>query len=281
MNILFFLACWKRPEITEICFIGLQRLKAYDPDRFRVSALAVISETEMIPLCEKYGIKWLMHENKPLGKKKNAGLNEAFKYDWDYLIELGSDDLVRNELLDLYEPFMKQGLPLMGMKNIVFLNSENGEARQYDSAEVYGLGRCMSRKMLEQSTKSVECEVLQSFIGSDGEYAKGNKEFVHVDKVEGWERASFIQPIGEVTYHLWKDTINQGLDSNSNYFLMQKGIPLRHIHTSEPLALDIKGKENIWKYNDKIGRDYSAEDFLKHVSEVEQYKLSLLVKEYA
>lgn len=278
MKILFFLACWKRPEITEVCFLGLQRLKAYDPDRFRVNALAVISEESMIPLCEKYGIHYVMHENKPLGKKKNAGLNECFKYEWDYLIELGSDDLLRSEVLDLYEPFMKQGTPFMGMKDLVFYNSETGQARRYDSADVYGMGRAMSRKMLDHVTKSVECEILENFIGSDGPYNKGKIEYIHVDHLKSWERASFVKPIGNSTYHLWRDTINQGLDQNSSYYLMQRGVPLVHINVTEPLGMDVKSSENIWRYNENIGKEYDPMDFLKHVSEEERCGLEQLVK---
>lgn len=282
MKILFFLAAWRRPEITEICFIGLRRLMMYDRKRFDISALAVISEPDMIPLCEKYEISYVMADNKPLGRKKNIGLNECFRYEWDYLIEIGSDDILRNEVLDLYEPLMVQGVPLFGMRDLVFYNSENGEARRYDSAEVYGMGRGMKRVMLESVAKSVKCEILEDFIGINGAVCnKGKQEYIHVDRVRQWERASFVKPIGEQMYHLWKDEINQGLDSNSSYFLMQHGIPLRHIPVNEPLGMDIKSSENIWKYNATVGSPYNAEDFLKHVSEVERHKLGLLVKEYA
>lgn len=278
MNILFFLACWKRPEITEICFLGLQRLKAYDPDRFRISALAVISEESMIPLCEKYSVHYVMHENHPLGKKKNAGLNECFKYEWDYLIELGSDDLLRSDLLDIYDPYMKQGVPLMGMKDLIFYNSETGEARNYNTADVFGMGRAMSRKMLQHVTRSVECEILEDFIGNDGQYNKGKQEYIHVDNLASWERASFVKPLGNMTYHLWRDTINQGLDQNSSYYLMQRGVPLRHIRVSEPMGMDIKSSVNIWKYNPNLGSEYDVKKFLDHCSEEERAKLEQLVK---
>lgn len=278
MKILFFLACWKRPEITEVCFLGLQRLKAYDPDRFRVNALAVISEESMIPLCEKYGIAYVMHDNKPLGKKKNAGLNECFKHEWDYLIELGSDDLLRNEVLDLYEPLMKKGYPLFGMRHLVFYNSETAEARRYDCADVHGLGRCMSRDMLQRVTKSVECDILEDFVGDRQVFNKGKREFVPVDYAANWERASFVKKIGEPVYHLWKDSINQGLDNNSNYFLMEKGCPLRHVDTKEPLGMDIKSSENIWKYNPDLGASLDAKEFLSHCSEAEREKLEELIK---
>ena len=97
MRIAFFLAVWKRPEITELCFMGLQRLMKHYPNSF---AFAVISEKSMIPLCQKYDIEYCEHENLPLGRKKNYGMNQILKKKFDYLIELGSDDLIFNDVFN-------------------------------------------------------------------------------------------------------------------------------------------------------------------------------------
>lgn len=35
-----------------------------------IEALAVISEETMIPLCEKYGIRWVFYKNEPVGERK-------------------------------------------------------------------------------------------------------------------------------------------------------------------------------------------------------------------
>lgn len=148
-KLLFFLAVWKRPEITEICFMGLERLRKLG--RFQMEVLAVISEEEMIPLCEKYGVEYVMHENLPLGRKKNFGLTQALKKDFDYLVELGSDDLLKNELFDAYEPHFIDRKPLLGIRSFVFLNSEDGECRLYTrKLSTFGLGRAIRKDILER-----------------------------------------------------------------------------------------------------------------------------------
>ena len=145
MKILFYLAVWKRPEITEICFIGLSRLmKSYDAE-----SLAVISEESMVPLCEKYGIMWMMHDNLPLGKKKNAGLKHALNLDWDYVIELGSDDLIKNELIELYKPYFGTE-KFLSCGSVAFINSETGSCRWIARRSPFGLGRALHRDVIEK-----------------------------------------------------------------------------------------------------------------------------------
>ncbi|MDE1971409.1 MAG: hypothetical protein KGI50_07590, partial [Patescibacteria group bacterium] len=92
-------------------------------------SLAVISEKSMIPLCKTYGIDFVEHENEPLGKKKNFGLDEAMKREWDYLIELGSDDLILNDIFDLYKPLMKEGADYFGSDAVFYIDAISGECR--------------------------------------------------------------------------------------------------------------------------------------------------------
>jgi len=145
-KLLVFLAVWKRPYITEICFTGIKRMKTH-PD-YEINALAVISEPEMIPLCEKYGIDWVMHDNNPLGAKKNFGLQKAKEFDFDFLMEIGSDDLILNELLTHYLPYLKFGF--IGVKDVAYLDSSYGECRRHISKSTYGAGRVISRSILEK-----------------------------------------------------------------------------------------------------------------------------------
>lgn len=146
-RLLIYLAVWKRPEITEICFKGIKRLQEH-PD-FDISALAVISETSMIELCERYGVQWVMAENKPLGRKKNIGLQACKGIDFDFLMEIGSDDLVLNSLLDDYKKFMVK-YDFFGVREMGFLDTETGKCRRWSSATVYGAGRLISRKALDK-----------------------------------------------------------------------------------------------------------------------------------
>lgn len=146
-RILIYLAVWKRPSITELCFMGIQRLKKH-PD-FQIYALAVISEESMIPLCEQYGINWTMHKNEPLGEKKNHGLSVAKHYEFDYMMEIGSDDLILNELLDDYKNYIVKH-EFFGITDAAYINSESGECRRLISRHsTYGAGRMIHRRLLE------------------------------------------------------------------------------------------------------------------------------------
>jgi len=147
-KLLIYLAVWKRPYITEICFNGINRLRTH-PD-YDVQAVAAISEESMIPLCEKYGIDWVMVENTPLGAKKNKGLQYCKQFDFEYLMEIGSDDLITNELLTHYKPYLKHGF--IGVKDLAYLDSKTGDCvRVQSNNSTYGAGRIISREFLEKA----------------------------------------------------------------------------------------------------------------------------------
>ncbi len=141
-----FLAVWKRPEITEICFVGINRLRK--SGLFPIDAFAVISEESMKPLCEKYNIDYVMHENLPLGRKKNFGLSEMLKKEWDYMLELGSDDVLKSEILEAYAPYFGKK-HVIGLNTFYYLNSEDLECRKYRNPSLHGIGRAISRHAIE------------------------------------------------------------------------------------------------------------------------------------
>lgn len=146
-KILIYLAVWRRPEITELCFMGINRLRNHPS--YDIDALAVISEPDMISLCNQYGIKWLMHENLPLGKKKNAGLVAAASYDFDYLMEIGSDDLITDDLLTQYLDYIGK-YDFFGISDAAYIESENGTCRRLiTDKSTYGAGRMINRKVLD------------------------------------------------------------------------------------------------------------------------------------
>lgn len=146
-KLLIYLAVWKRPQITELCFLGINRMKTHPA--YDIQALAVISEESMIPLCEKYGVNWVMYKNEPLGEKKNFGLSKAKEFEFDYLMEIGSDDLILNELLDDYKNYIGK-YDFFGINDAAYINSETGDCRRLISNNsTYGAGRMIHRRILE------------------------------------------------------------------------------------------------------------------------------------
>jgi len=147
INLMVYFAVWRRPEITELCLMGIERMRSHPA--YSIQAFAVISEPEMIPLMNQYDIKWVMHENMPLGKKKNYGLKALNHFDFDYLMEIGSDDLVTDYLLNQYLEYFGK-YDFFGISDCLYIESETGECRrQLTNASTYGAGRVISRKVLE------------------------------------------------------------------------------------------------------------------------------------
>jgi len=204
-KILIFLALWKRPKITELCFEGLNRLRTH-PD-FDIQVLAVLSEEEMKPLCAKYHVNYVECENSPLGRKKNYGLSFAKNHTFDYLMEIGSDDLILNELLDSYKPFIESGVKFFGIRDAAYIDSEGGYCNRLQSNSTYGAGRMIHRSLLEL-----------------------------------------------VDFRLWKETLERGLDNNSVFSFMRRGIDYKQVKPMAfPGVIDVKSAENIWPFNHRVG----------------------------
>lgn len=146
-KLLIYLAVWKRPEITEICFMGINRLRK--SGLFPIEAFAVISEESMIPLCEKYDVKYCVYKNEPLGEKLNYGLRESMRLDWDYVVCIGSDDLLYNQYLEEIKPHLGVR-DFFGISNFLILNSEDGACRNINAKSPYGIARVISRKAVEK-----------------------------------------------------------------------------------------------------------------------------------
>lgn len=124
--------------------MGINRLKKVPG--FEVRGFAVVSEEDMIPLCEKHGIDWCITKNHPLGAKKNYGVKYALKYDFNYLIEIGSDDLLKDEVLTAY----KWDFPVIGLMDFALINTEDGSCKSLKTnIPKYGAGRAIQRYVCE------------------------------------------------------------------------------------------------------------------------------------
>lgn len=95
---------------------------------------------------------YIIHENKPLGKKWNYGLSFAKKVPFDYLIVTGSDDFFCPDLWNWYKTLDTQ---YAGLLDMFFMDYGNGKIRYNDGfrfnrqGEPHGAGRAIHRTVLE------------------------------------------------------------------------------------------------------------------------------------
>jgi hypothetical protein len=199
------------------------------------------------------------------------------KLDWEYLLEIGSDDLVKDGLIELYEPLFGKA-DYFGTKDAVIINSETGECRRLTSDTCYGLGRCFSRKLIKEVCYGVEILALEGIMTRGRTTAKGKTGFFKIPMAKELESLGRVEIKSEPRYRLWKDDITRGLDNNSDFFLMTQGIGHRTVKTDKPLTIDIKGPDNIWKFSDRIGTPYDINQALEGLSEEEQIALFAMIK---
>ena len=212
MKIGILTAVWQRPRITRIFAEGIKRLQK----KFVITPVIVGSEGEAsMSLCREYGFMYLERPNEPLGRKFNEGLQVFKSTDVDYVIIMGSDDLVSDNLIEAYMPYMEKGKDMMGILDVYFYDMLKKELHylygyglkkqdRHRKGETLGMARCIKRSVIER------CR---------------------------WE--------------LWMNPINKGLDWTMTQKLKRMGvraIPLR-LTDIGAFAVDLKSGNNICGLN--------------------------------
>jgi hypothetical protein len=135
---------WGREKITELCLDNLKELKK----DYNIDVICVVSEQwAKIKAFEK-GFKYVEVENFPLGNKMNKGVEYALRFDFDYLMNLGSDDLIDGRLFDLYKPHIEQKKKVFGINKVTFFDSKTKQLKRFDYKHMIGAGRMISREVL-------------------------------------------------------------------------------------------------------------------------------------
>lgn len=156
-KILTFTPVWQRPEIFEICLAGIKRLIKHDPKRFQITPFFIISEGWAAQLLNKHKFAYIYHQNQPLGAKKNAGIRYALdNFEFDYIMEIGSDDLLTNNYLELIEPYIAEGKPQFHPSSVYFIDARTGKTAFWETDKVLGAGRCISREAIRQVVNRTE-----------------------------------------------------------------------------------------------------------------------------
>jgi len=156
-KILILTPMWGRPEIVKLFLQGYQRVKKYYSE---LELVCIISpedkfRNQILEMIIEYGGDVCEYSNRWLGEKKNAGLDFADRwYEFDYLMDLGSDDLLNPEIFKLYKPYMEKNTPFFGLNNLYIHDWETKRTLylpDYSNGHTFGAGRMLhndSRKIL-------------------------------------------------------------------------------------------------------------------------------------
>jgi len=279
-RICFFLAAWKRPDITEICFKGIRRLIDY-ANGYTGMAFCVISEPYMRPKAEKYGIKTFMYSNDYLGQKKNAGLSEAMKHEWDFMVELGSDDILSNQYMDLMMKQIHNGMHYVAIQEHNFVNKYTGEVKHVWHPSwpgAFGVGRMFSREILVKNAIGYDVRFLKNYTSGGGIFRKNLRITLEHKKAHDLVNRGIIEIIRGPSVCLWDTHINSGLDTSSNRFLHSKQVFATLMgYPDAPVTVGIKSDVNIHSFEKFDGKPRDLEWIKPYIPEYDDIK-SLIEK---
>jgi hypothetical protein len=259
---------WKRPEITRICFEGIKRLQK----TIEIDPVCIYSEQESKELCAEFGFESYYFENDPLGRKMNFGLDRALDSKWDYLITIGSDDLLSEALFEIYKPFMDSLKMAFGVGCIYFYDIKTGKQARQNGMQVYGCGRMIHREVLDKETYKAVFKYSRTYAGISPTKKKGFVSIVPAYIAERWERRGIgvIQDKIKDDRPLYTDSKLKGLDFDSEFRLNTRGINIEHVDIDKrPLILDIKNGTNLHDITEYEAIDF---DVLTNFPEGEQIR---------
>lgn len=95
MKVAIHTPVWKRLELTRAFYIGLQRnIEEFAQLGIELIPFIAVSEQEHEDLVREFSFNYVWATNRALGCKNQELLNFMRGYEWEYLIQLGSDDFI-------------------------------------------------------------------------------------------------------------------------------------------------------------------------------------------
>lgn len=148
---------WGRFELFQFWCDHIKRLQKECPE-IEIIPISVGSEGyKSKSICESNGIHYLEHENLPLRNKANARLKFAKQFNPDYIMFLGSDDIISTSLLKEYHTHMLDGVHILEVMDLYYfdrISKRSAYCEGYISkrrkGEPMAVARCISSYVAEE-----------------------------------------------------------------------------------------------------------------------------------
>jgi hypothetical protein len=147
--------CWKRPEIFELFANSIKKLSN---DSIEIITIVAGSEGEKSKqMVEKHGFFYIEIDNDPLATKMNSTTLLAKKFGVDFVLCVGSDDIISNELLEKYAESMKNQIDYTAVLDWYFFDTTTdkfaywgGYIDERRKGHTCGAGRMISARLMDQ-----------------------------------------------------------------------------------------------------------------------------------
>jgi glycosyltransferase involved in cell wall biosynthesis len=128
---------WRRFDVTRLVLEQRSRLRDELASRGIDAGLLLVTSDRNRDIAAEYGCDTVDAPNDPLGRKANVGLAAAVATGADWIVWVGSDDLIHP---DAFEPLhLEYELPvIIRGKRIAMVNLTTGVLQQMGSPSAYG-----------------------------------------------------------------------------------------------------------------------------------------------
>jgi hypothetical protein len=158
-KVIFVSCTYKRPEITKKIIQIWEKIQENTKNYLEYENIIVDSEYSNLEVFKNNRrFKYFNYENFPISNKWNYAASILKTKVFDYVIFLGSDDFVDEDLMNEYYKKMKSKYDFIGIQDMYVYNLKNNKKyywRGYKKetgrqGETIGLGRCFSKNLLEK-----------------------------------------------------------------------------------------------------------------------------------
>ncbi len=156
MKIAFCTAVWKRPEVFPLFAKGIETLR----ESTNLDVAIIVAGSEGIKsrsMVEQYPYHYIEVKNDPLATKMNATTLYAREIGADYVMCLGSDDIIHPNLFAHYETQMHRGTDYTAVLDFYFFDIRSRKSVYWAGyrdprrkGHTCGAGRLISARLMDK-----------------------------------------------------------------------------------------------------------------------------------
>jgi glycosyltransferase involved in cell wall biosynthesis len=139
---------YNRPRILDLWLASVDRLrKECGP-----MPVVVVSERTDADACADHGVHHIYQQNEPVSFKWNTGVQWLMEQGVDYVMIVGSDDIVSTDLMRNIQAATDYGYDVIGVDKLCFYGNIRGRSSVFiplQSPRMLGVCRTISRSVLE------------------------------------------------------------------------------------------------------------------------------------
>jgi hypothetical protein len=271
MKILIYSAMHGRHGTTELFLEGCKRLCR----DFDASVFMVCSDEKDVSFLSKRRVDHVVAPNYPVSDKHNKGLEAAFSLDWDYVMIMGSDNIVLSEGV---QRSLELKVPHTAFDSVYFVKPDEKAAKRFSYSEIMGVsrgigcGRLLSRECAEDLFYYSEwqCKASNQFGSRGTTRLFGGNASAYLSGTKNWSRVSKSH-IG-----IWEPHLNRGLDLSLEVLALQLNRP--HKRVMGDYCYDFKTSGNVNAYEDRDGIRVDYDAVISRLSDEEKAVLETITK---